>query len=341
MRHFLFPFNDVGEGARVILYGVGEAGKQYVSQICDDKCNPSGVGIVCAVDQDGYYQHKKLHEVSVSKPAILNTMTGGDYDYVVIAVDNSDTEKVIRENLLSWGVPEKKIVYNNVYYDDIVSLYSESVKPFYKPSFSYFGEDRIVKNLFTMIGIEKPTYLDVGCNHPYEGNNTALLYLTGSTGINIDANMNCIELMQKERPDDLSVCCGILTQEGEKEFFILDDYSPLNSFNETYIDNYVDHFISKKGMKKQTRKISCYTLQSFLDKYCDGEFPDYFDLDIEGMDEAVIASYDFSKNGPKVICVETHSPDVKKQLISQGYKFVLQTMHNMILIKSSLLGDAI
>lgn len=83
-----------------------------------------------------------------------------------------------------------------------------------------------------MLGIEKPSYLDIGCNHPYVGSNTALLYLTGSHGWNIDANHRCIEMMKSERPDDDNICCGVLTENGQKDFYILDDMSPLNSFNE-------------------------------------------------------------------------------------------------------------
>lgn len=70
------------------------------------------------------------------------------------------------------------------------------------------------------MGIENPSYLDVGCNHPYEGNNTALLYLKGSCGVNIDANFNCIQLMNAERPDDTNICVGVCGGDRMKRSFI-------------------------------------------------------------------------------------------------------------------------
>ena len=340
MRHYIFPYKEVGTNKKIIIYGVGGVGKQYISQLMCD-INSAGVSIVYAIDQKGYYTFSKLHGVKVYDPSILGGVADSDYDYVVIAVENEKTAHIIRENLIGMGVKENKIVHCIEYYDDIVSMDSEKVKQYFKPSFSYFGEDLIVKSLFTMIGIDNPSYLDIGCNHPYNGNNTALLYLSGSRGINIDANQYCIDLVKQERTDDECICCGVLTQDCEKDFFVIGDCNPLNSFNEEYIDWYIDKYISKEAMEKEKRKISCYSLDTIVRKFCNGNFPDFFDLDIEGMDDAVIASYDFSQNGPKVICVETHSEDVINQLVKQGYNLALETIHNSIFIKKeAFYGDA-
>ena len=337
MRRYFFPFSEVKEGSRVIIYGAGGVGRQYISEIL----GLGGVEILCVIDQSGYYTYMKMHSVKVCDPSFMNQLSEEDYDYVVIANAIEDEAKIMKDNLIAVGVPENKIVYKITYVDDINSFANPAVSKWMKPSFSFFGEDIIIKNIFTLIGLESPSYLDVGCNHPYNGNNTALLYMSGSNGWNIDASRKCIELMTKERPDDINICCGVSTEEGEKDFYILGETNMLNSFSEDYMKFYVETYIDKNGVNAKCEKIDCYTLKTIIDKYCDGIFPDFLDLDIEGMDEKVIASYDFSINGPKVICVETHSPLVVDQLSGQGYSYMMSTTHNSIFVKSEYaIGDA-
>ena len=57
---------------------------------------------------------------------------------------------------------------------------------FPKKSYSMLGEDLVVKNFFKKK--TNGTYVDVGCYHPIDGNNTHLLFKNGWNGINIDLN---------------------------------------------------------------------------------------------------------------------------------------------------------
>ncbi|MDA9631558.1 SAM-dependent methyltransferase, partial [Candidatus Pelagibacter sp.] len=55
-----------------------------------------------------------------------------------------------------------------------------------------FGEDKFINDYF-----KKKTngvYIDVGCYHPLDGNNTHLLFKKGWNGINIDINFFSISL---------------------------------------------------------------------------------------------------------------------------------------------------
>ena len=49
-------------------------------------------------------------------------------------------------------------------------------------SFAMEGEDKILLDLLP----ERGTYLDIGAHHPFWGSNTALLYLRGWFGVNVD-----------------------------------------------------------------------------------------------------------------------------------------------------------
>lgn len=53
------------------------------------------------------------------------------------------------------------------------------------------------------MGIKKPSYIDIGAHHPYEISNTAIFYMNGCRGVNVEANPNLIDEFYKERPDDI------------------------------------------------------------------------------------------------------------------------------------------
>jgi hypothetical protein len=46
--------------------------------------------------------------------------------------------------------------------------------------FAQRAEDIVVLEIFQRMGIEKPTFLDIGAHHPFNGNNTGLLHLRGA-----------------------------------------------------------------------------------------------------------------------------------------------------------------
>src|SRR5437660_139546 len=71
------------------------------------------------------------------------------------------------------------------------------------------GEDIILKVLFDTLRVDKPSYLDVGAFDPFHISNTALLYATGSRGINVEANPKLMEAFRQHRPEDKNVNCAI------------------------------------------------------------------------------------------------------------------------------------
>jgi hypothetical protein len=73
-------------------------------------------------------------------------------------------------------------------------------------TYSTFGEDLILQKFLKK---KKGFYVDIGCYHPYEGNNTYLLYKKGWSGINIDIQKINIDLFNVARPDDINICCAL------------------------------------------------------------------------------------------------------------------------------------
>src|SRR6476620_2881599 len=69
-------------------------------------------------------------------------------------------------------------------------------------SYSQAGEDRILSYLFVTMGIKNPSYLDIGANHPVEGNNSYLFYEKGGTGVCVEADPSLFEDLSSVRKND-------------------------------------------------------------------------------------------------------------------------------------------
>lgn len=210
---------------------------------------------------------------------------------------------------------------------------------FSKRSYSQCGEDSIINYIFSLRGIEYPSYLDIGCNHPYYINNTALFYEKGCRGINIDANPKFIEAFNIERPEDINLNVGISNIEGEMGFYLMED-DTLSTFSKYECDA----MVSNGKQLLEIKKVKLVTINKILENHCLNIFPDFLSLDVEGLDFEIIKSIDFDKTVPKVICVEAseYSPigsgarrnELIDFLITKGYYEYANTNLNAIMIRN-------
>jgi FkbM family methyltransferase len=207
----------------------------------------------------------------------------------------------------------------------------------YKKSFSQCGEDLLIKYVFDLRGISKPSYIDIGANDPFFISNTALFYANGSRGINIEANPPLLEQFKLSRPKDVNLNIGISDKEEELPFYIMKD-NTLSTFSKEECD----FMISKGKVLQEIKKIKLTTLSAVLEKYFNNKFPDFMSIDVEGMDFQILQSIDFSKSMPKVICVEAaeYSPvgagarrsELIDFLVSKGYYEYANTNLNAIMV---------
>lgn len=172
-----------------------------------------------------------------------------------------------------------------------------------KKSYSQCGEDLIVKYIFDTVGIEKPSYLDIGAHHPFYLNNTAIFYISGSKGVNVEPDPILFKEFEKYRLLDCNLNLGISNKESVENFYVI-NVPTLNTFSKEEADNY-----SKEGnfYVTNTLKVEVVSVDSLLKNHCKGIFPDFLTIDAEGIDKLVIESIDFRNNFPKVICIETIS----------------------------------
>jgi FkbM family methyltransferase len=165
-------------------------------------------------------------------------------------------------------------------------------------SYSQAGEDLILALIFESLGVDHPLYLDIGANHPRRFSNTYLFYRWGGRGVLVEPDPGLLPRLRRARPHDLTLGVGIAPQPGELEFFRMSEPA-LNTFSREEAESLVSqgHRIVAKVV------VPVITIGEAL-AHCP-RTPDLISLDIEGMDEAVLASLDFSRHRPLALCVET------------------------------------
>jgi hypothetical protein len=162
-----------------------------------------------------------------------------------------------------------------------------------------YGEDLFIKKFFKKK--QKGYYVDIGCYHPIDGNNTYLLYKKGWNGVNIDINQLSIDLFKTARKDDLNINIAVSNKFKKVKLYYRRKINMLNT---------IDRKFAKVNFKKgfSTKSINSDTLNSILkgSKYKDRAI-DFLNLDIEGNELNALKSIDFKKYKPKLICIEIHN----------------------------------
>lgn len=176
-------------------------------------------------------------------------------------------------------------------------------------SYSQKGEDLIIDKL---LGHKKKGfYVDVGAYDPYRFSNTKRFYQRGWRGINFEPNFTAYQKFLRARPRDINLNLGILEKPGKWTFY---QFFPetLSTFSKKEALKY-----EEKGFKIIGRlKVEVDTLNNILSKFCRNKPIDFFSIDAEGFDLAVLKSNNWKKYKPSVICIE--SVGEKKE--SQNHK---------------------
>ena len=183
------------------------------------------------------------------------------------------------KNRINWWDPKRKMV---------VSI----EKGFSQDIYSQDGEELFLRSKYGIDG-ENGIYVDVGCHHPFRFSNTQWAYEMGWRGINIDPNVEAMKLFEIYRKRDINLACGISDCEGTLEYYC-------------YKDGAINTFCVSERREEIVQNISVVPvrrLDSIFNQY-DIEHIDFIDIDVEGMEDKVIYSIDFSKVTIDTILVE-------------------------------------
>ena len=199
-----------------------------------------------------------------------------------------------------------------------------------------FGEDLFIQNYFK--NKPKGFYVDVGCYHPLQGNNTHLLYKNGWSGMNFDINHYSIKLFNFLRKRDLNIHSGISRKKSKLTMYYRKEINMLNTLDEKIAKI---HF--RNGYKKKNIQVN--TLNSFISKkFKKLNKIDFINIDVEGYELDALKSLNFSTYKPQLICIEIHnikkmydtnykylkSNEVYNYLINKDYKIVWKNKYSFI-----------
>jgi FkbM family methyltransferase len=186
-------------------------------------------------------------------------------------------------------------------------------------SYSQYGEDMIVSALFR--SRTPGFYVDIGAYHPVLYSTTYALYRRGWRGLVIDPNRDMQRLFGLIRPRDTFVPVAI-GEEGSGTYHAYED-GAYNSLSEEQ----VAHIRETKGVVPQSsRSVQVRPLSAVLREYNVTRI-DYMNIDVEGMDLAVLESHAWDIR-PRVISVEdasfsaerAHDSAIYDYLIKKGYE---------------------
>lgn len=114
---YLFPFEKIPKKSRIIIYGAGILGQEYLKQMfVTEYCK-----VVGFVDRS-YDKYPKMC-VPIYNPSAISTL---EYDFVVIAIKRGNSVTEITELLKGKGVDEEKIIYVGERRNSIENLYDNN-----------------------------------------------------------------------------------------------------------------------------------------------------------------------------------------------------------------------
>lgn len=220
-----------------------------------------------------------------------------------------------------------------------VNVLTNNFRKTHLVSYSQCGEDLIVRFIFKVLKIEKPTYIDIGAHHPEYLSNTYLLYKNGSSGVCVEPDPTLFEQIKRKRPKDICLNIGIGSTEATLADFFVMSTKVLSTFSKKEAD-YLIETTNKKVEK--VIKIPLVPIDTVIEKYLDSKVPNFVSLDTEGYDFAILKSFDFQKFRPEVFCIETltytenkteeKETEIIEFMVAKGYFPYADTYINTIFV---------
>lgn len=185
------------------------------------------------------------------------------------------------------------------------------------------------------------TYFDFGANAPFDKSNSAFFYSKGHRGVLIEANPYLCKALKAERKGDIVLSCAVVPN-GETNLLenielTIFEHGAIGSIVKSHNDNFaaIGHKIIEKI------KVPAKTVTSIISGHSSiFEKVGFVSIDIEGLDEALIYSWDFQVHRPPIFVVETvdfdhdgnfiKNPKVINYLIDNGYILLADTLFNSI-----------
>jgi FkbM family methyltransferase len=208
-------------------------------------------------------------------------------------------------------------------------------------SFSQAGEDRIIKFLFDVLGIEQYRYLDIGAHHPRRLSNTYLFYTLGGSGVLVEPNPRWTPVIAQARPRDLCLNVGLARKARSRVPFYVMKSDTLCTFSKQE----AERMVSECGEEiSEVRHLDVLAPETVLSAH----FSDGLNLvsmDVEGLELEILEAFDLQRYRPEAFCIETvsyatngggvKSHELSEFMAASGYMVFADTYINTIFVDRS------
>lgn len=171
----------------------------------------------------------------------------------------------------------------------------------YRISYAQNREDVIINAFFP--DIEKGVYLDVGANDPEDDSVTKIFYDKGWAGINIEPSPRLNQKLAVARKRDKNILVGIATKKEKLKFREYDNHG-LSTFS-TEMKQQYEKAPDEKTSKYIEYEVDVRPLRDVLKEAKAGHIH-FMKVDVEGFEYEVLASNDWEKYRPELICIEAN-----------------------------------
>ncbi|MBM3138556.1 MAG: FkbM family methyltransferase [Chloroflexi bacterium] len=192
-----------------------------------------------------------------------------------------------------------------------------------------WAEDVLVRKL---VGhIKNGFYVDLGAYHPFIHSNTAGLWLKGWSGINVDANPHSIRLFEQIRNADINIWAAVLpTQQirENREVMLCIPDVPDDKHGISARGSCQSGIVTSRGMTK-TIAVPAISVAEILERSHRNKI-DYLNIDLEGMDDAILKEFDFERYNPYVVSIEDYANNINELITSNITSHMLNKDYSLI-----------
>lgn len=207
-------------------------------------------------------------------------------------------------------------------------LYGFLIPP--KKSFSQYGEDLIIESYFHSINLNRGTYVDVGAFHPRWLSNSYLLAQAGWSGTVVDLDEHKIKLFTQLRSHCTGIVAAVFPSGGRSEETVY-KFARLWSEIDTLSLSDAQRYSKETGIPFHTSQVKTIHLNDVLKQATESYGTVRFlNIDIEGLDEAILREMDLVRFPVDLICFENNhvlggSSEVRGFLESHQYTHLFST----------------
>lgn len=216
--------------------------------------------------------------------------------------------------------------------------------------YSQYGEDKILDFALKILKnknlIDYVSYLDIGGCFPVDSSNSYFLYKLGYQGVVVEAVPELANKFKMLRKRDIVLNIGITSEgiDADMPFYYADGVC--GSFEKSAVLEALDKCGFDSCVKSMS--ISVTSINDIMKKYFLEKPLFLCSIDVEGLDEDVLRSFDFKSFKPYFFCVETaelsgerflgkKNSEIASFMLSKGYEVYADTYVNTIFIREDIL----